>query len=135
MEHDSGSNSVVYSNGAGGGGDRHPASYQLGSASNGNFAVPMGTIIVQEGLNQNQTNGFGENEVKPLSTYEKMFGSGEPYQARNSINYESQQSSDGMEKASVYDQSSTNCNNWMPTGVPTFAVCHGGSTFTVWNDT
>ncbi|CAI9787160.1 unnamed protein product [Fraxinus pennsylvanica] len=139
MEHDSGSNSLVYSNGAGGDSNRHSASYQLGevNGNNGNFAVPMGMVLVQEGLSQNQTNGFGENEVKPF-----MFGSGDPYQTRNLMSYESQQSSDGMEKASVYDQASATCNNWMPTGVPTLAarpnnvvVCHGGSTFTVWNDT
>lgn len=139
MEHNSGSNSLVYNNGAGGDGYRHSASYQLSDAngSNGNFAVPMGMVLVQEGLNQNQTNGFGENEVKPL-----MFGSGDPYQTKNLISYEPQQPSDGMEKASVYDQASANCNNWMPAAVPNLAarpnnvaVCHGGSTFTVWNDT
>lgn len=139
MEHNSGSNSLVYNNGVGGDGNRHSASYQLSDAngSNGNFAVPMGMVLVQEGLNQNQTNGFGENEVKPL-----MFGSGDPYQTRNLISYEPQHPSDGMEKASVYDQASANCNNWMPAAVPNLAarpnnvaVCHGGSTFTVWNDT
>ncbi|KAL2549304.1 AP2-like ethylene-responsive transcription factor BBM [Forsythia ovata] len=132
IEHSSGSNSIIYSNGVGD-----------GNGNDGHFFAPMGTVIAQEG-NQSQANCYQENEVKPLE-YENMFvpGSGDPYHQERNFYYQSQQPSpNGIVKASsVCDQAST-CNNWIPTAVPTIAarpnnmaLCHGGSTFTVWNQT
>lgn len=139
MEHTSGSNSVIYCSGGGGvGSSGANGSYQgIGYGSNGGFAIPMATVVANDG-NQSHGNGFGDGEVKALG-YENIFGSSDPYHARN-LCYLSQQSSAGVVKASAYDQGST-CNNWVPTAVPTLAprsnnmtVCHGASTFTVWND-
>ncbi|KAL4609838.1 hypothetical protein ACB092_08G009500 [Castanea dentata] len=132
MEHSSGANSVIYSNGGGATAD--------GYGSNGGYIMPLTTVIANEGNNQNQgNNGFGDSEVKALG-YDNVFASTDPYHARN-LYYLSQQSSTGVIKASTYDQGSA-CNNWVPTAVPTLAprsnnmaVCHGAPTFTVWNDT
>ncbi|KAL2526239.1 AP2-like ethylene-responsive transcription factor BBM [Abeliophyllum distichum] len=132
IEHSSDSNSIIYSNVAGD-----------GNGNDGHFFAPMGTVIAQEG-NPSQANCYQENEVKPLE-YENMFGpgSGDPYHQERNFYYQSQQpSSNGLVKASsVCDQAST-CNNWIPTAIPTLAarpnnmaLCHGGSTFTVWNQT
>lgn len=135
MEHSSGSNSVIYSNGS-----SENATYQgIGYGSNCGYLLPMSTVIAEDG-NQSQGNGYGsENAVKAIGC-ENMFGSSDPYQTRNYY-YNSQQSSNGTFKAALYDQGSS-CNTWVPTGVPTLAartsstaVCHGSSTFTVWNDT
>nr|APQ47464.1 AP2/ERF domain-containing transcription factor [Vernicia fordii] len=126
MEHSSGSNSVMYSNGGGGDG--------MSYGSNG-YAIPMATVIAN---NEGNQNGYGDHggEVKTMVYDQNIFGS----------YYLSQQSSSSssagvMVKPSAYDQSST-CNNWVPTAVPALAprsnnmaVCHGASTFTVWNDT
>ncbi|KAI3459117.1 hypothetical protein Pfo_015780 [Paulownia fortunei] len=140
MEHSSGSNSVIYGNNGSGDGNGN-ASYGNGT-NGGSFVVPMmGTVVVQDG-NQNQANGFlGNDEERPLG-YEGMFGSTDAYQQARNLYYQSQQSSStGLAKASLYDQGS-NCNNWIPTAVPSLAartnsmaVCHGASTFTAWNGT
>ncbi|KAK4433067.1 AP2-like ethylene-responsive transcription factor PLT1 [Sesamum alatum] len=133
MEHSSGSNSVVYGNNNGDHGNGN-ASYGDGANGSG-FMVPMmGTVIVQDG-NQNQGNGFlGHEGEKPVG-YEGMFGSSDAaYQQARNLYYQSQQSSsDGI---------GSTCNNWIPTAVPTLAarnsnvaVCHGTSNFTVWNET
>ncbi|EEF47356.1 Protein AINTEGUMENTA, putative [Ricinus communis] len=144
MEHSSGSNSVMYSNGGGG----HDGSNQgmgYGSNGGGGYAIPLATVIANNSNddgNQNQGIGFGDGEVKALG-YENMYGSSDPYHARNLyyLPQQSSSSSGGAVKASAYDQGST-CNNWVPAAVPTIAprsnnmaVCHGASTFTVWNDT
>ncbi|XP_022719842.1 AP2-like ethylene-responsive transcription factor BBM [Durio zibethinus] len=143
MDHGSGSNSVIYSNGGTGndgaatnGGN---GSYQgVGFGGNGGYVIPLGTVIASDS-NQNQGNGFGDNEVKAFG-YENIYGSADPYHSRN-LYYLSQQSSAGGVKNSSYDQASA-CNNWVPTAVPTvtqrssnMAVCHGAPAFTVWNDT
>ncbi|KAI3470369.1 hypothetical protein Pfo_027032 [Paulownia fortunei] len=136
MEHSSGSSSIVYGDNAAGGD---------GNGTNGSsFVVPMmGTVIVQDG-NQNQTNGFvGNDEEKPIG-YEGMFGSADAYQQARNLYYQSQQSSsNGIAKASLYNDQGSTCNTWIPTAVPTLAarantmavLSHGASTFTVWNDT
>ncbi|CAK7325966.1 unnamed protein product [Dovyalis caffra] len=140
MEHSSGSNSVMYSSGGHDGTSTGTnGSYQgMSYGSNAGYAVPMATVIANDGNNQNQGNGYGDGEVKALG-YENMFSSSDPYHARN-LYYLSQQPSAGGIKASAYDQGST-CNNWVPTAVPTIAarsntmaVCHGAQPFTVWND-
>lgn len=131
MEHSTGSNSVMYSNGGHDGTGSNGSYHQgIGYGSNGGYAVPLATVIANDG-NQNQGNG-----------YENMFSPSDPYQARN-LYYPSQQSSGGgVVKASAYDHGST-CNNWVPTAVPTVAVrsnnmaavYHGSAqTFTVWDD-
>ncbi|XP_050204847.1 AP2-like ethylene-responsive transcription factor BBM [Mercurialis annua] len=103
MEHSSGSNSVMYSNGG-----------EYGSHGGG-YAIPLATVM-SNNSNDNEGNG-----------YENMM---DPYQARNLYYLNSQQSS------SANDQSSS-CNNWVPAAVPVVGqrsnICHGGSTFTVWN--
>ncbi|XWS58933.1 hypothetical protein CRYUN_Cryun08bG0076800 [Craigia yunnanensis] len=143
MEHNSGSNSVFYSNGETGsdvaGSIGANSSYQgVGYGGNGGYVIPVGTVLASDS-NQNQGNGFGDNEVKALG-YENMYGSADPYHSRN-LYYLSQQSSTGGGKGSSYDQASA-CNFWVPTAVPSIAqrsndmaVCHGSPTFTVWNDT
>ncbi|KDP26907.1 hypothetical protein JCGZ_18065 [Jatropha curcas] len=141
MEHSSGSNSVIYSNG----GDGQGMSY--GSNGSSGYAIPMATVISNNNNNgnQNQGNGFGDGEVKAIGyDHQSIFGSSDAYNARNFYYLSQQQSSSsspGAVKASAYDQGST-CNNWVPTAVPALAprsnnvaVCHGASTFTVWNDT
>ncbi|KAL2227870.1 UNVERIFIED_CONTAM: AP2-like ethylene-responsive transcription factor BBM2 [Sesamum indicum] len=132
MEHSSGSNSVVYGNNNGDGSGN--GSYGNGANGSG-FMVPMmGTVIVQDG-SQNQGNGFLGNEGEKAVGYEGNFGSSDAYQQARNLYYQSQQSSsDGI---------GSTCNNWIPTAVPTqlaarnsnLAVCHGASNFTVWNDT
>ncbi|KAL3523291.1 hypothetical protein ACH5RR_016125 [Cinchona calisaya] len=126
MEHSSGSNSIIY-NGSGDNG-----TYQgIGYGSNSGYLLPISTSIAEEG-NQNQGNG-----------YENMFGSSDPYNQTRNFYYHSQQpSNSGTLKAGVYDHQGSSCNTWVPTGVPTLAgrtnnmaVCHGTSSFTVWNDT
>ncbi|XVF41447.1 hypothetical protein PTKIN_Ptkin01aG0280700 [Pterospermum kingtungense] len=146
MEHSSGSNSVIYSNGGtcsdgAAGSNGANGSYQgVGYGGNGGYVIPLSTVIASDS-NQNQGTGYGDNEVKALG-YENMYGSADPYHSRN-LYYLSQQSSSGTgEKGSTYDQASA-CNNWVPTAVPTIAqrsgnmaaVCHGAPSFTVWNDT
>ncbi|KAJ6987404.1 AP2-like ethylene-responsive transcription factor BBM2 [Populus alba x Populus x berolinensis] len=140
MEHSSGSDSVMYSSGGHDGtGPGTNGSYQgIGYGSNTGYAVPMATVIANDGSTQDQGNGYGDGEVKALG-YENMFSSSDPYHARN-LYYLSQQSSAGVIKVSAYDQGST-CNNWLPTAVPTIsarsnnmAVCHGAPSFTVWNE-
>ncbi|XP_011007180.1 PREDICTED: AP2-like ethylene-responsive transcription factor BBM2 [Populus euphratica] len=139
VEHSSGSDSVMYSSGGHDGtGTGTNGSYQgIGYGSNTGYAVPMATVIANDGSTPDQGNGYGDGEVKALG-YENMFSS-DPYHARN-LYYLSQQSSAGVIKAGAYDQGST-CNNWLPTAVPTIAarsnsmaVCHGAPTFTVWNE-
>ncbi|KAK4436097.1 AP2-like ethylene-responsive transcription factor BBM2 [Sesamum alatum] len=125
MEQNSGSTFVVYGN----------------NGSN-SFVVPM--------MDQNDDNGVvGNNhhEEKPVLGYEGMFGSADAYQQARSLYYHqlSQQSSSvntGIGKVGLCNDQGSTCNNsWIPTGVPTLAargntmaVCHGASTFTVWND-
>jgi len=140
MEHSSGSDSVMYSSGGhdGTGTGTNGSYHGIGYGSNTGYAVPMATVIANDGNTQDQGNGYGDGEAKALG-YENMFSSSDPYHARN-LYYLSQQSSAGVIKASAYDQGST-CNNWLPTAVPTIAarsnnmaVCHGAPTFTVWNE-
>ncbi|KAJ9176082.1 hypothetical protein P3X46_011432 [Hevea brasiliensis] len=140
MEHSSGSNSIMYSGGGGDGNSGGNGSYQ--GMGCGSYAIPMATVIGNNDGDQNQGNGFGDGEVKAIG-YENMLGTSDPYHARN-LYYLTQQSAGGgggVVKGSAYDQGSA-CNNWVPTAVPTLlprssnmAVCHGASTFTVWNDT
>ncbi|KAK4380891.1 AP2-like ethylene-responsive transcription factor BBM2 [Sesamum angolense] len=134
MEQNSGSNSVVYGNN--------------GTNGSSGFMVPM--MDVQDG-NQNHESGIvGNNhrEEKPALGYEGMFGSADAYQQARNLYYQqlSQQSSSintGIGKVGLYNDQGSACNNsWIPTAVPalaargnTMAVCHGASTFTVWNDT
>ncbi|KAL0358759.1 UNVERIFIED_CONTAM: AP2-like ethylene-responsive transcription factor PLT2 [Sesamum angustifolium] len=134
MEQNSGSNSVVYGNN--------------GTNGSSGFMVPM--MDVQDG-NQNHESGIvGNNhrEEKPVLGYEGMFGSADAYQQARNLYYQqlSQQSSSintGIGKVGLYNDQGSTCNNsWIPTAVPalaargnTMAVCHGASTFTVWNDT
>lgn len=143
MEHSSGSNSVIYSNGGnsgdgGGSNGNTNGGYYGGNGSGSGYVFPSGTVIASGDGNHNQGNGFGDTgEVN-------MFGSGDPYsnQQRNLYYLAHQQSSNAVKAASsAYDQASA-CNNWVPTAVPAIAqrsstipVGHGASTFTVWNDT
>ncbi|GFP95788.1 ap2-like ethylene-responsive transcription factor plt2 [Phtheirospermum japonicum] len=94
-------------------------------------------VFVQDGQHQENGGGF------TVGYDQCMFGSTD---ARNLYCHQFQQSSAGLEKAGIYDQESgCNNNDWnnIPTAVPTVAarsnngvaVCHGASTFTVWNDT
>lgn len=139
MEHSSGSNSVMYSNG--GSGDHQGHGYGNGT---GGYVVPMATVIANDVVGNQSQNGFGDHE--------NVFGSSststaDPYSHARSLYYLSQQSQVGVVKASstAYDQGSACSNNWVPTAVPTLgprsninvaaAVCHGTPTFTVWNDT
>lgn len=139
VEQSSASNAAVYGT-DNASGDHHGNG--ITSNGGGSFMVPMmGTVVVEDGNNQNQANG-----------YEGMFGSSnDAYQQARNLYYQSHQqqssspsSSSGLAKASLYDhEGSNNCNNWIPTAVPTIAarsnynvpVCNGASTFTVWNDT
>ncbi|KAK3020506.1 hypothetical protein RJ639_045448 [Escallonia herrerae] len=139
MEHSSGSNSVIYSDGNSGSGNNVTYQGGVGYGSVGGYVIPNGTIVAQEG-NQISGNGFGDNEVKALG-YENAYGSTDAYNARN-MYYLSQNSSAGAVKATVYYDQGSACNNWVPTAVPALAprtngmaVCHGAPTFTVWNDT
>ncbi|XP_011084678.1 AP2-like ethylene-responsive transcription factor AIL1 isoform X2 [Sesamum indicum] len=134
MEQNSGSNSLVYGNN--------------GTNGSSSFMVPM--MDVQDG-NQNHENGIVGNyhrEEKPVLGYESMFGSADAYQQARNLYYQqlSQQSSSintGIGKIGLYNDQGSTCNNsWIPTAVPTLeargnkmAVCHGASTFTVWNNT
>jgi AP2-like factor (ANT lineage) len=100
MDNSSGSNSVVYGGGEGGYG--------------GGYMIPM--AIGNDGNNQNQrsnNNSFGESEIKGFG-YENVFGTNDPYHARN-LYYQQQQLS--------VDQGSNcnNNNNWVPTAIPTLA--------------
>ncbi|KAL5566687.1 hypothetical protein UlMin_029851 [Ulmus minor] len=150
IENSSASNSVMYSNGGsssdhhhnGNGGGGGGVGY--GSSNVGGYVIPMANVIANDQTNQSQgnNNGYsdGGDQVKGFG-YENVFGSGDPYQARNLYYLSQQSSSVGVVKASSYDQG-TACNNWVPTAVPalaprsnTMAVCHGTPTFTVWNDT
>ncbi|ONI05247.1 hypothetical protein PRUPE_6G364100 [Prunus persica] len=153
MEHSSGSNSVMYSTATatnGGGGDH------------GGYIIPMGTVISND-----HNNGFGDgtnhdHQVKAVALgFENVFGStttsanatnvtGDAYNnhARN-LYYLPQQppqsssvssvSSAGVAKGgSAYDiHEAGQCNNWMPTAVPTSTNSNINMppTFTVWNDT
>ncbi|KAJ6322537.1 hypothetical protein OIU77_012390 [Salix suchowensis] len=142
MEHSSCSDSVMYSGGGhdgtstGTNGSYHQG---IGYGGNAGYAVPMATVIANNGNTQDQGSGYGDGEGKALG-YENMFSSSDPYHARN-LYYLSQQSSSGVIKASAYDQGSA-CNSWVPTAVPTIAarsnnmaVCHGAPPpFTVWNE-
>ncbi|GFZ14559.1 integrase-type DNA-binding superfamily protein [Actinidia rufa] len=124
LDHSSGSNSTVYSNGVG----------------NGGYMMPITTVTAQEGNNTQRNSGFGDSEVKAYGC-ETVFGSSDAYHGRH-LYYLPQQSQGGIGKAaSLYDQDSM-CNNWVPTAVPTLAprannmaLCHGAQTFTMWNDT
>nr|WKN12606.1 BBM protein [Plukenetia volubilis] len=121
MEHSSGSNSVMYSNG---GGDGSSQGIGYGSHGGGDqYGIPLATVIANSNEAGNQNQG----------SYETMFGASDTYHARNEYHL-SQQSAGGVVKASAYDQ----CNNWVPTAVPAVAPrssnMHGTSTFTVWND-
>ncbi|XP_008218539.2 PREDICTED: AP2-like ethylene-responsive transcription factor BBM [Prunus mume] len=156
MEHSSGSNSVMYStatatNGGGGGGGDH-----------GGYIIPMGTVISND-----HNNGFGDgtnhdHQVKAVALgFENVFGStttsanaanvtGDAYNnhARNlyylpqhppQSSSVSSVSSAGVAKGgSAYDiHEAGQCNNWMPTAVPTSTNSNINMppTFTVWNDT
>lgn len=142
MEHSSGSNSVVYSSGGADGNNGVNGSYH----GMGSRAIPMATTVVaNDDGEQNQGNGYEDGEVKVVG-YENMLGSSDPFHGR-SLYYLSQQSAaegGGVVKGiiSAYDDEGSACNNWVPTAVPTvgtrssnMAVCHGASTFAVWNHT
>ncbi|CAI9759285.1 unnamed protein product [Fraxinus pennsylvanica] len=121
VEHSSGSKSINYSNNGAG----------HGNGTEGNFVAPMGNMIAQD-------------KVKPLDN-ENMFGPGswDPYIQERNFCYQSQQaSSNGLVKAANVREQASTCDNWILTGVPNLAarpnnmaVCHGASTFTIWNQT
>ncbi|GAU32450.1 hypothetical protein TSUD_158480 [Trifolium subterraneum] len=100
MDNSSGSNSVVY-----GGGDH---------GGYGGYMIPM--AIGNDGSNQNQrsNNSFGESEIKGFG-YENVFGTNDPYAARNLYYHQQQQLS--VEEGS----NCNNNNNWVPTAIPTLA--------------
>lgn len=142
MEHSSGSNSVIYSSGGADGNNGVNGSYH----GMGSRAIPMATTVVaNDDGEQNQGNGYEDGEVK-VAGYENMLGSSDPFHGR-SLYYLSQHSAaegGGVVKGiiSAYDDEGSACNNWVPTAVPTvgtrssnMAVCHGASTFAVWNHT
>ncbi|KAG8390716.1 hypothetical protein BUALT_Bualt01G0112400 [Buddleja alternifolia] len=128
----------------------HSSSMQNGPGSNAvvynaNEANGNGFVMSMMG------NGISFDQENKGVGYEGMFGSSENngynQQARN-LYYQqsssSSSSSSGVAKvANIYDPGSTCNDNWIPTAVPTLAaaranhmaVCHGASTFTVWNDT
>lgn len=131
LEHSSGSNSVIYSGGSGGGSN---ASFQGVVGGNNGYVMPISTVMADQ---NNQSQGsFGDGEVKQLG-YENMLGSTDPFMGRN---YYLSQQSPGAVKPNSYDQGSA-CNNWMPTTVQSLAsratnlaACPGAPIFSVWND-
>ncbi|CAI9090832.1 OLC1v1025693C1 [Oldenlandia corymbosa var. corymbosa] len=131
MEHSSGASSVIYSNGgqSAGANGSYPGINGYGNNNSSSYLLPMSTVIAdQEG--NHSTNGLGENGVKAIG-YENMYAnSSDPYQTRNFYYHHHPQ------------QTTPSCNTWVPTAVSPLgtrsnmaAVCHGSSTFTVWNDT
>ncbi|XP_038987022.1 AP2-like ethylene-responsive transcription factor PLT1 [Phoenix dactylifera] len=134
MEHSTGSNSVIYNGSMGG----SSGGYQGVVGGSGRYALPVSTMVVDQGQGNQGSSSFGENEGKAIG-YENMLGSTDPYGGR-SVYYLSQQSSGGVVKDNGYDQSG-GCNTWMQPSVQAVAprannvaVCHGAPLFTVWND-
>ncbi|XP_019193806.1 PREDICTED: AP2-like ethylene-responsive transcription factor PLT2 isoform X2 [Ipomoea nil] len=101
-------------------------SYGVTGEGGGNNNVNGGFVMMPIGHDGTlPTNGFGENEVKPLGYSDNMFGSSssspDPYnQERSFYLYNSQQP----------PNPAATCNNWVPTAVPTIPA-----TFPAWNDT
>ncbi|PON59105.1 AP2/ERF transcription factor [Parasponia andersonii] len=148
MEHSSGSNSILYSDG--GSGDHHGNGVGYGNGTGG-YVVPLATVISNDvvgnqsqGHNSNNSssmnNGFGDHENVFIGS---SITNTDPYSHARSLYYLSQQSQVGVVKASstAYDQGSACSNNWVPTAVPTFGsrsninMAAAVPTFTVWNDT
>ncbi|MQL81007.1 hypothetical protein Taro_013453 [Colocasia esculenta] len=128
MELSSGSSSVIYGS-SGGGGGGSSGIYQGNVAGNNSFAVPYGTVVADQSHAPHGNGGFGENEVKQLA-YEGLLTPADPYPARNVYYLSQQSSSTGAVKANGYEQN-PNSSTWMTNSVQAF---HGGSTFSVWNE-